>query len=161
MTKAARLLALNIWNNVNGDEAIDLVEKKSAINLSLAFVIAMKHYLREEYSYDYADLKDLIISIRKYSTPSSNAPLDSQTPAPPPPTLDKKKWRLVKPFKLMAYDCVTPTNIPLEILYHLQSYVMKHVFGNQLVSTPFLGQLNGGNSEFKTREDQTFLSMNS
>jgi hypothetical protein len=79
---------------VKEENSRDIVEKKSAINLLVAFAIATKHYLREEYSYDYDDLRQLIGHMHRFHTPSSVKPMEKQTQAqqtqitadePPPP----------------------------------------------------------------------------
>ncbi len=144
MSKNTRNVALTIWLNVSGSEAVDLVEKKSAINLTLAFAIATKHYLREEYSYQYADISNLISHLPKYSTPSANLPLDAQAPKTSVPIVEEPKT-VKKTFKRMAYQVNTPTNIPLELVLYLQSYVIWHVAKNGTASVPFIISLNGGN----------------
>ncbi|KAG0323968.1 hypothetical protein BG004_003575, partial [Podila humilis] len=60
----------------------DLLEKKSAINLLVAFAFATKHYLREEYGYNYDDMVELLAHIPKYSIPTSTQPMDWRTDAP-------------------------------------------------------------------------------
>jgi hypothetical protein len=148
------------------------VEKKSAINLCMAFVIATKHYLREEYSYDTGDMADLIFHLKKYYNPLYGAkeePLvpNNQTkdddehakeeliqmPFSNSESNSKKRKRgkktaeevpvapIYRPFKLMAYDCPTPTNIPLEILCYLLSYV-NHVANNKLGENFCINTLN-------------------
>jgi len=143
MNKTIRSLALYMWCNISGTEAIDIVEKKSAINLCLAFAYATKHYLREEYSYNYPDLKDLVQSLHKYSLPSSNAPLENQAPAAAETNGHvKNPTKLVKKLKLAAFDVPTPTNIPLEIICHLQSFVINHVAQNSLCNGGFVSMMN-------------------
>jgi hypothetical protein len=61
--------------------ADEVIEKISVINLLLAFVYATKNYLREDYSYDEEELKELISHLPRFSTPSSNLPLDRQNDA--------------------------------------------------------------------------------
>ncbi|KAF9988200.1 hypothetical protein BGZ75_009819 [Mortierella antarctica] len=48
MTLSIRNLTRSIWVCVAETETHDLLEKKSAINLLVAFAFATKHYLREE-----------------------------------------------------------------------------------------------------------------
>lgn len=79
MTHNIRTLTRCIWVGVReSGTSKDVVEKRSVINLLIAFAYATKNYLREEYSYDSDDIKDLIKHIPKFSTPSSNLPLDTQ-----------------------------------------------------------------------------------
>jgi len=152
MTKNIRTLVILIWTNVEGLEPKDLIEKKSTINLCMAFAIATKHYLRDEFSYSHEDIKNLIPHLHKYydhSEEGSNLHPDTEidmtikkferrslnrkntrkedvfyrvpTTAPSPASSQQK--RKVKTKELMAYDLPTPTNIPLEILCYLFSYV--------------------------------------
>jgi hypothetical protein len=99
---------------VKGKEAKDLMEKKSAINLAVAFVLATKHYLRDEYSYDSEDIRTLINHLPRLSTPSSNIPMESQSVEKIPTAVANShshsksrdsvnKSDGFKPNKLMAY----------------------------------------------------------
>ncbi|KAF9920640.1 hypothetical protein BGZ67_001100, partial [Mortierella alpina] len=63
MTLSIRNLTRSIWVCVAETETRDLLEKKSAINLLVAFAFATKHYLREEYGYNYDDMIDLLTHI--------------------------------------------------------------------------------------------------
>jgi len=115
MTQEMRKLTRSIWSGVKEVDAKDVVEKKSALNLCSAFICATKHYLREEYAYDYEDYEGLMEHLPKFFTPSSNLPLNQQ----------------LKHVNFKAYDHSTPTNIPIEISYYLNSYV-KYLEHNQL-----------------------------
>jgi len=118
MIQDVRKMTRAIWLGVSGTSQIDsltskaLIERRSALNLSLAFVVAVKHYLRDEFSYDYPDLKDLVRHLPRFNTPSSNIPLDVQLKI----QAEHKKTK-------MAFDFATPTNIPIEISYYYLSYV--------------------------------------
>jgi len=110
MTLHLRTLTRCIWIGVKEREGHHIIEKKSAINLLIAFVFATKHYLREEYAHDFEDLQPLINHLRRFSTPTSNTSLKSQ--------------RKVKVHcKYMAHDYITPSNIPLELVYYISGYV--------------------------------------
>lgn len=83
MTLSIRNLTRYIWMGVDDPEgenaqAKSIIEKKSAVNLLIAFAVATKHYLREEYSYEFGDLKNLISHIHVFHTPSSNVGMDYQ-----------------------------------------------------------------------------------
>jgi len=119
MIQEVRKITRAIWLGVNvtGGGQLKLsskaiVERRSALNLSLAFVVAVKHYLRDEYSYDYPDLKDLIRHLPRFNTPSSNIPLDVQL-----------KFHQRHKQTKMAFDMAPPTNIPIEISYYFLSYI--------------------------------------
>jgi len=106
------------------DEPIpkSIIEKKSALNLLLAFVVATKHYLREEYSDQYEDLRTLIDHLPRFITPPGlNAMSEQQS----------RKSGAGRSVQLMAYEVNTPTNIPIEISYYILSYI-KYVNVNNL-----------------------------
>ena len=112
MTQEVRKITRAIWAGVKEKEAKDVVEKVSALNLCIAFVVSLKHYVRDEYAYDYDDLVGLLGHLPKYNTPSSNLPLSEQ----------------IHVFRTsgQAYDKPTPTNIPIEVSYYLIAYA-KHL----------------------------------
>jgi putative membrane protein len=154
MTLCIRNLTRGIWVCVTETETRDLLEKKSAINLLVAFAFATKHYLREEYGYDYDDMVDLLTHIPKYSIPTSvepmdwrmdipTTPLESLTPqAPqaqqpqssqlsgsptnigrPSGTFGGARARRQSRAQALAFDFLTPTNIPVELSYYIGSYI--------------------------------------
>jgi len=135
MTLNIRDLTRIIWICVKEEgrySSKSTVEKKSAINLLVGFAVATKHYLREEYSYDFADLKHLISHLPVFHTPSSNVPMSYQeemdhctlevTDLASTMTRRKKHSCVKDPLK--ARDVVTPTNIPIELSYYIASYIM-------------------------------------
>jgi len=130
MTLGIRSLTRGIWTAVKETEAKDVVEKKSVLNILVAFAVATKHYLREEYSYEYDDLKDLISHLPKYATPASTTPLSAQT-------LERKKD---KAFRLNAHDLETPSNIPIELSYYIAAY-LSCVNARGLIAAPLMTPL--------------------
>jgi len=120
MTQEMRKLTRAIWLGVKEVDAKDIVEKKSALNLCAAFIVSTKHYLREEYAYDYEDYEGLLEHLPKFYMPSSNMPLEKQ--------LKEGKG---KRSEFSAYDQSTPTNIPIEMSYYLSSYI-KHIDETQM-----------------------------
>ncbi|KAG0052661.1 hypothetical protein BGZ83_002318 [Gryganskiella cystojenkinii] len=161
MTLCIRNLTRAIWVCVNEAETRDLLEKKSAINLLVAFAYSTKHYLREEYGYDYEDMVDLLTHIPKYSIPSSTQPLDWRLDIPGPPAGSPSNFATLSPTSVqfqnqdlpsqmssagvgapgttfgeggrarrqskveraLAFDFLTPTNIPVELSYYIGSYI--------------------------------------
>jgi putative membrane protein len=120
MTLNIRNLTRYIWVGVKQHDTKSIVEKKSAINLLVAFAVATKHYLREEYSYEFDDLRNLISHIRSFHIPSSNVPMSYQE--------EQHVEQIVRRFNgdhLKAHDVVTPTNIPLELSYYIESFINK------------------------------------
>ena len=134
-----------IWTGVRERDgnATDLIEKLSAINLLVAFAYAVKNYLREEYSYDEEDMKDLISHLPRFATPSSTQPFTHQQDSAnlsrksldlgransAASSIHSKKDHLngltakAKEYKLKAHDYPAPTNIPIELSYYFASYV--------------------------------------
>ncbi|KAF9085015.1 hypothetical protein BGX27_003641, partial [Mortierella sp. AM989] len=156
MTLSIRNLTRGIWVCVREDQTRDLLEKKSAINLLVAFAFATKHYLREEYGYNYEDMADLLAHIPKYSIPTSTQPMDWRTDIPTSleeiqqqqqgktSYLSEKNQQLATGSNLsqprhstsgsrtrrhqakkqaLAFDFLTPTNIPIELSYYIGSYI--------------------------------------
>ncbi|KAF8934942.1 Bestrophin, RFP-TM, chloride channel-domain-containing protein [Dissophora ornata] len=163
MTLCIRNLTRGIWVCVAESETRDLLEKKSAINLLIAFSFATKHYLREEYGYNYDDMVDLLSHIPKYSIPTSTQPMDWRVDIPtdlesispaghlqPPQNLPQNqqqnqpsqlsslspaggrvsgtfaqglRGRRASRQQALAFDFLTPTNIPVELSYYIGSYI--------------------------------------
>ncbi|KAG0333009.1 hypothetical protein BG004_001014, partial [Podila humilis] len=136
---------------------------KSAINLLVAFAFATKHYLREEYGYNYDDMVDLLANIPKYSIPTSTQPMDWRTDAPAAleglrqaqaPNLvsflsDRPRHSAAGPGRArraaksqaLAFDFLTPTNIPVELSYYISSYI-KSCSNKTLVDASTLTVMN-------------------
>ncbi|KAG0298288.1 hypothetical protein BGZ97_004126 [Linnemannia gamsii] len=155
MTLSIRNLTRVIWVCVSETETRDVLEKKSCINLLVAFAFATKHYLREEYGYEYEDMVDLLTHIPKYSLPTSTQPMDWRTDIPTPlGTLQQqggqtshlseksqqrqgvkisgvstvgqaetRHRRQQSKRRALAFDFLTPTNIPVELSYYIGSYI--------------------------------------
>lgn len=93
--------------------------------------MSTKHYLREEYAYDYEDYEGLLDHLPKFYKPLSGLPLEEQL----------KKTQL-KSKALKAFDYVTPTHVPIEVSFYLNSYV-KHVTDNELADATTIGTMHG------------------
>ncbi|KAG0264465.1 hypothetical protein DFQ27_001202 [Actinomortierella ambigua] len=167
MTLAIRTMSRTIWVCVKETEARDVLEKKSAINLLVAFAYATKHYLRSEYSSTHHDIAELLSPIPKYSVPSSSMPLDWRDDLPQQPLTNIQPQRQhsegmssimsdddsVKGGKknrptehmshrrhkaeALAFDFLTPTNIPIELTYYLASYVQAVSDADKLSASNF------------------------
>jgi hypothetical protein len=135
-------MVISVWGCVQVNSTKDLVDKKSALNLTLAFAISVKHYLREEYSYQYADLKDLIVHIAKYSTRASTGQNPKPDVAIPVESSDGKS-KDKKGGRLLAQADIPPTNIPLDILTHLNTYG-NYLVQNNLAALPITMGFIGG-----------------
>lgn len=108
MTIYSRNLTRLIWTGVTPHDSQNIVEKKSAINLVLAFAVATKHYLREEYGYKYADLSNLLSHITTTHATPRNVSISHKE------TFDDV---------ITTQRDVNCTNIPLEISYYIASYI--------------------------------------
>ncbi|KAJ2955546.1 hypothetical protein NQZ79_g8473 [Umbelopsis isabellina] len=146
---SVRNMARVIWIHGKEPAVADVLAKKTAINLLAAFGVATKHYLRQEYSHEYEDLKYLIAHIPKYTMPSSNESLQDQVDKPSSwqrwlhPTsgtngIRKRKSIFHTKSKSRSTLAVNPeanlnekevahfrgsNNIPLEISLYLSSYI--------------------------------------
>ncbi|CAL8113926.1 unnamed protein product [Orchesella dallaii] len=150
MTLNIRTLTRCIWVMVDEKEntSSEIIEKTSAINLLVAFAYATKNYLQEDYSYFEPNLRELINHLPKFSTPSSNQPLEDQEEDKLSAKVKNKsatgsrgnldmmrprissttsksssKKRSSKTYLLKAYDKAAPTNIPIELSYYIASYI--------------------------------------
>ncbi|KAF9962386.1 hypothetical protein BGZ72_006207 [Mortierella alpina] len=175
MTLSIRNLTRAIWVCVAETETRDLLEKKSAINLLVAFAFATKHYLREEYGYNYDDMVDLLTHIPKYSIPTSTQPMDWRTDIPTaleelqqqqpqrqgthfaPGDSEKEQHhhsssisqshraarnrRHQAKSQALAFDFLTPTNIPVELTFYIGSYI-KSCSNKQKVDAATLTVMN-------------------
>jgi len=153
MTNNIRTLTRGIWTAVKESEAKDVVEKKSVINILVAFAVSTKHYLREEYSYDHEDLKDLIGHLPSFSTPSSNRALDLQNGR-------KRAYASFKSFKLTAHDYTTPTNIPIELSYYIATY-LSSVNARGLIESPVLSTMHSGRTPIPSKFKRVLFCMGS
>ncbi|KAL1920936.1 uncharacterized protein VTP21DRAFT_11571 [Calcarisporiella thermophila] len=66
-----RNFARIVWVNIKEPTPEDVLLKKTVLNLLLAFAVATKHYLREEFGIDYDDLRHLIHHIPNFDTPAA------------------------------------------------------------------------------------------
>lgn len=71
MTTAIRNLVRLLLVHIPGDTKELRLQKMSVIDLLIAYPIATKHYLRQEYGPDYDDLREKLRYIPEYSTPSA------------------------------------------------------------------------------------------
>ncbi|KAG0224119.1 hypothetical protein BGW41_005245 [Actinomortierella wolfii] len=164
MTLAIRTMSRTIWVCVKETETRDVLEKKSAINLLVAFTYATKHYLRSEYSSTHQDMADLLATIPKYAVPSSSVPLDWRDDIPQQslgnmhPQQQQSSTGLASHLsdimpkysapsdhvnhrrtkvQALAFDFLAPTNIPIELTYYLASYIQSVADSEKLSASNF------------------------
>ena len=100
-----------VWISVKEDEAKDVVEKKTVMNLLAAFALSTKHYLRDEYSHDYDEVMHYLSAFPENIT---------KPPRPPIKLLNgtaKEKATVEVP------SFTAPSNTPGEIMYYLGAYL--------------------------------------
>jgi putative membrane protein len=79
LTTVSRNLARFIWIGCKADNEADINEKKTAINLILAFSVSTKRFLRDEFGTNYEDLSHLLGNFRRFDeTPAKNAEIPLQ-----------------------------------------------------------------------------------
>ncbi|KAL1917282.1 uncharacterized protein VTP21DRAFT_4938 [Calcarisporiella thermophila] len=129
MSVAIRNFARIVWVNGKEDTPEDVILKKSAINMMLAFAVSVKHYLREEFGTEYEDLKYLLKHIPELDTSASMLHSAFQ---PPPKSRLNLCFPILPSYKNYYEARRTHTNIlgqpflnklPLEITLYLSSYL--------------------------------------
>jgi ion channel-forming bestrophin family protein len=117
---------------------------RTAINLIVAFAVALKHWLRFEPSIAYTDLVALVGHLRTFA---GEAVEQQEIPSP-----KKPRWKVVgeylglsfassNPRKLMKCTKKPVGHLPVEILNHLSAYIDSCVEKNLLPSTIHQTQL--------------------
>ncbi|EGX51318.1 hypothetical protein AOL_s00054g388 [Orbilia oligospora ATCC 24927] len=142
LTLNVRNIARLIWIHVrerDDSKEDDVLAKLTAMNLLLAFCVALKHKLRHQPEYDYKDLQGLIVNIQSFA---KQAHRDGDIPP---------RKALTTPQRISAYLGITffeknpirrykaykkagknHGNLPLEIMTYLSSYLDSAVQGEQL-----------------------------
>lgn len=146
------MMSYSIWLGVRESpesKVEDIIEKRTAINLLLAFAYATKNYLREEYSHEAdEDIEELtphldritnptpgkVTSIsgdKKYGNPQKrrrSLGVERVTMSTRRRSAAIKKSPAVQEkcnSYLHAHDYLTPTDIPLELVCHFLTYLYK------------------------------------
>ncbi|ODQ52351.1 UPF0187-domain-containing protein [Saitoella complicata NRRL Y-17804] len=131
-----RTLTRLIWVCVEEETTTDILEKKSAINLLLAFAVATKHHLREERGTDYEDLRDLVPHLHTYGSSRAPTMIPVQSPSASATGsalsstvegLDRRPTWVPQKRILGLSGTHRHGNLPLEISAHLTSYVQSCV----------------------------------
>lgn len=139
--QSSRNLARTIWINIierDGElRKEDLLQKLTAINLILAFAVALKHKLRFEPDVGYDDLAGLVGHLNTFAKEAH----DTQRLVPP----QKSLWKSVGEYLSLSFAESNPRkqikrakkplgHLPLEILNHLSVYI------NECISNDTLSQ---------------------
>jgi ion channel-forming bestrophin family protein len=116
----------------------DLLGKLAAMNLIIAFAVALKHRLRFEPAADYPDLQPLIAHLDTFAS-SVDHPASGHPKGPPWHTAGQYlgvSFLTPNPRKLLKLQRI-PSNLPLEILHHLAAYIDSLVSQGSLSSTAY------------------------
>ncbi|KAJ5166494.1 uncharacterized protein N7482_005275 [Penicillium canariense] len=148
LIQTSRNLARIIWVHIDEREdeeqsKVDLLRKLSAMNLILAFAVALKHKLRFEPDVAYEDLAGLIGHLDTFA-------LDAHDPNVVSPN-SKTPWKSAgeylgfsfaksNPRKLIKRSKKPLGNLPFEILVHLSAYVDACVKNGTLGPAQYQGQ---------------------
>ncbi|KAJ5104493.1 hypothetical protein NUU61_001840 [Penicillium alfredii] len=147
LIQTSRNLARTIWVNTgerDGEEGkVDLLRKLTAMNLILAFAVALKHKLRFEPDIAYEDLAGLVGHLDTFARDAH----DRHVVNPPAKSIWKATGEYLgvsfaesNPRKLIKRSKKPLGHLPLEILNHLSVYVDSCVANGTLVSTSHQGQ---------------------
>ncbi|KAJ5702413.1 hypothetical protein N7488_009961 [Penicillium malachiteum] len=147
LVQTSRNLARTIWVNTSEREGelgkVDLLRKVSAMNLLLAFAIALKHKLRFEPDIAYEDLVGLVGYLDTFARDAH----DHDVLHPRSKTLWKSAGEYLgvsfaesNPRKLIKRSKKPLGHLPLEILNHLSAYVDSCVDNGTLKSGLHQGQ---------------------
>ena len=149
LSQTSRDLARHIWVHTHerydastqlGKE--DLLAKLSALNLIVAFAMALKHKLRFEPYTGYEDLSPLVSHLSTFAGDASD-PNDASIPPLRRPSSWKKRGQWLglafaesNPRKLIKRSKKNLGNLPLEILTYLSSYVESIIKNKTLDNGP-------------------------
>ncbi|KAJ6007710.1 hypothetical protein N7540_011686 [Penicillium herquei] len=147
LVQTSRNLARTIWVNTSEREGelgkVDLLRKVSAMNLLLAFAIALKHKLRFEPDIAYEDLVGLVGYLDTFARDAH----DHDILQPRAKTLWKSAGEYLgvsfaesNPRKLIKRSKKPLGHLPLEILNHLSAYIDSCVDNGTLKSGLHQGQ---------------------
>ncbi|OJJ48882.1 hypothetical protein ASPZODRAFT_1338687 [Penicilliopsis zonata CBS 506.65] len=141
LIQTSRNLARTIWINTSerpGDKGKeDLLAKVTALNMILAFAIALKHKLRFEPDVGYEDLAGLIGHLDTFAKEAH----DPQVLRPP----KKSVWKTTGEYLGVSFAASNPRklvkrskkplgHLPLEILNHISAYIDSVVANGTLTS---------------------------
>ncbi|CAI7678629.1 unnamed protein product [Penicillium pancosmium] len=146
LIQTSRNLARIIWVHIDEREEegnVDLLRKLSALNLILAFAVALKHKLRFEPDVAYEDLAGLIGHLDTFALDAH----DRETLNPH----QKTPWKSMGEYLSLSFAKSNPRklikrskkplgHLPVEILVHLSSYVDSCVKNGTLSLAQFQGQ---------------------
>ena len=144
LSQASRDLARYIWIHVDErheqDAALgkqDLLGKVTALNLLVAFSVALKHRLRFEPYAQYDDLEHLVSHLSTFAGEA----FDPATSAPRPKTSWKRGGEYLgltfaesNPRKMIKRSKKNLGNLPLEVLTYLSSYVKSVIKSGQFTN---------------------------
>ncbi|OOQ89829.1 UPF0187 domain membrane protein [Penicillium brasilianum] len=141
LIQTSRNLARTIWVNTGEREGedgkVDLLRKVTAMNLILAYAVALKHKLRFEPDVAYEDIAGLVGHLDTFAREAH----DREVLNPRPKSLWKSAGEYLgvsfaesNPRKLIKRSKKPLGHLPLEILNHLSAYIDSIVANGTLTS---------------------------
>ncbi|KAL1915607.1 uncharacterized protein VTP21DRAFT_6731 [Calcarisporiella thermophila] len=149
ITSNIRNIARIVWMQTyvvdSPDPVGDLIQKKSVMNLLLAYAVATKYYLREDYNTNYDDIRYLVNQLPRLGIPASASPkIIKNSQFHGKPASKWKKFRNILLFFLPGRrlqhmlaagttrettltEINLPSNLPLEITLHISGYLEKQI----------------------------------
>ena len=165
VTHNIRSLTRYVWLVVEENNVEDTAEKVSIINLLVAFPFAVKNYLREDYSYESPELRELLSRVPQFVSTHGGAgggygngaftkgiPCFARNAKQGGITITDEPAKESKSHRrntFRAHAEPKKTNIPLEILFNFTSYVNKLATMDKPVPTTFLNAMNSSQSAFQ------------
>ncbi|RUP48903.1 Bestrophin, RFP-TM, chloride channel-domain-containing protein [Jimgerdemannia flammicorona] len=153
MTVAIRNLARLAWIHSKEDPKVaDLIEKKTIINLLLAYAIATKHYLRYEFGTEHKDLKYLLGDFPSHINTElvqvDSAPALRRRNLPFFHMSHPDNVRLVPKIATALEDNnqATPDNIPLQITFLISAWINHQTKATRIDVPTTNGMMNAINS---------------
>ncbi|EPS45210.1 hypothetical protein H072_782 [Dactylellina haptotyla CBS 200.50] len=135
----ARLIWVHIREREGPDGEEDVLAKLTAMNLLLAFCVALKHKLRHQPEYDYKDLQGLITNLQTFAKQAhheGNLPPRKGLTTPQRISsylgITFLERSPVKRYKAYKKAGKLHGNLPLEIMTYLSAYLDMIVQGGQI-----------------------------
>ncbi|KAJ5679372.1 hypothetical protein N7462_007616 [Penicillium macrosclerotiorum] len=139
----ARIIWVHIGEREGEDGKVDMLRKLSAMNLILAFAVALKHKLRFEPDVAYNDLAGLVGHLDTFALYAH----DSNSMHPPSKTPWKSTGEYLRlpfarsnPRKLIKRSKKPLGHLPVEILMHISAYIDCCVRNGTLSYAQYQGQ---------------------
>ncbi|KAJ5814419.1 uncharacterized protein N7503_001169 [Penicillium pulvis] len=139
----SRIIWVHFGEREGEDGKVDILRKRSALNLILAFAVALKHKLRFKPDVAYEDLAGLVAHLDTFASQAH----DRSVMHPSSKTLWKSVGEYLglsfaksNPRKLIKRSKKPLGHLPIEILIHLSAYIESCVKNGTLSLAQYQGQ---------------------